>query len=93
MRSTMHLLLPLTLLASLSTVSGCAGRDGGVQTFPPPADLIVEAKPAAGAEIVTDAQAAARYDAAVEAWGERGWAAVARVCRWAERRGMEINCP
>lgn len=60
--------------------------------FPPPVDLIVEAKPVAGPEIVTDDHAAAAYSAAIEAWGERGWAAVGRLCRWAARNGMKVEC-
>ena len=61
--------------------------------FPPSADLQVEAKPVASAEIVTSAQVAAQYDVAVESWGERGWRSVARICRWARGHGMAIACP
>jgi hypothetical protein len=44
-------------------------------------------------EVVTSAQAAADYDIAVEAWGMRGWATVARLCRWAKANGMTVDCP
>jgi hypothetical protein len=53
----------------------------------------VEAKPAPTPEIVTSAAAAAEYDASIESWGERGWLTVGRLCRWAERNGMSIDCP
>lgn len=45
------------------------------------------------AETVTSAQAAAEYDIALESWGERGWAAVARICRWAKGLGADVECP
>lgn len=33
-------------------------------------------------------------NSAFEAWGERGWAAVARLCRWAEANGaVGLECP
>jgi hypothetical protein len=60
--------------------------------FPPSADLKAEAKPLAPPEIVTSAAAAAEHDIALESWGERGWATVARLCRWAKANGMEIEC-
>jgi len=53
----------------------------------------VEAKPVPTAAIVTDPLAQASYDAAVESWGERGWSAVARICRWAAANGATVSCP
>lgn len=48
----------------------------------------------AGPEIVTSAKAAAEYDIAVEKWGEKGWNAVARICRWAVANGKkDLYCP
>jgi len=46
-------------------------------------------------EAITDDQASARYGAAVEAWGERGWAKVASLCRWAVANGaaLPFDCP
>lgn len=45
--------------------------------------------------IVTDAKAAAQYDADVESWGERGWNAIARICRWSVANGAHLpfDCP
>lgn len=64
-----------------------------MRSFPRPADLAVEAKPAPLPEIATSAQAAADYDIALESWGERGWSTVARLCRWARDNGMAVDCP
>lgn len=77
------MLLPLLLVAS-----GCQTPAAALQTYPPAEDLRVERKPAPPDEIVTSAQAAARYNIAVETWGERGWATVGRVCLWAKVRGF-----
>ena len=33
------------------------------------------------------------HDIAVETWGERGWAAIARICRWANAHGGNFDCP
>lgn len=61
--------------------------------YPTSVDLKVEPKPVPGPEIVTSAQAAAEYDVEVEAWGERGWRQIARLCRYFKGHGMEIQCP
>lgn len=63
------------------------------QSFPSSADLAPEPKPLPGLDILTSEKAAADYDAAVEAWGTRGWQAVARICRWAKDNGAQgLNC-
>lgn len=56
---------------------------------------MIEAKPLAPVEIVTSAQAAAQYDIAIEAWGERVSRAGARICRWALANGATLSfaCP
>ena len=62
--------------------------------FPPSADLRVEAKPRLDPAALHSEAALDDHDSSVEAWGERGWAAVARLCRWAERNGMDgLSCP
>lgn len=93
MRSAKRPLARLALLLSLSVVSGCGDKARVQPIFPPPVDLTVEAKPVAGPDIVTDDHAAAAYSAVIEAWGERGWAAVGRLCRLAARNGMKVACP
>jgi hypothetical protein len=50
--------------------------------------LGAEPKPIPSIDILTSAQAAARYNIEVESWGQRGWDAVKAVCIWAKTRGM-----
>ena len=83
----------LMLFACASVASACAPQVEIRPLFPPSADLAVEPKPVPPPEIVTSAQAAAEYDIAVEVWGERGWRAVARICRWAREKGAGGECP
>lgn len=61
---------------------------------PPSADLAVEAKPIMPAEGVRSEAAGIAHDMPVEGWGERRWAAVARLCHWAADNGMKgLDCP
>lgn len=84
----------LLIAASLSLVSACATREHVRPIFPPSADLQVEAKPRLDPAALDSEAALDAHDIALEAWGERGWAAVARVCRWAERNGAKgLDCP
>lgn len=86
--------LCLILFASGLAVSACDHQERIQPLFPPRVDLAVEPKPVPPPEIVTSAQAAAEYDIAVEVWGERGWQAVARICRWAVANGAQgLDCP
>jgi len=84
------LLLPLALLAA----SGCGERVRSTPIFPPSADVaaLQEAKPVPTDDIVTDARAEARYNAAVESWGDRVSAAGVRVCRWFNANGAKFDC-
>ena len=72
----------LILSALLSGAVACAPAVRIQPIFPPAIDLQVEPKPVPPADIVTSAQAAAQYDIALEAHGDRGWLQVARLCRW-----------
>lgn len=56
-------------------------------SYPPANQVRVEPKPLPTDGIVTDPAAYALYQSAIEAWGERGWSAVGRICRDAVRRG------
>lgn len=60
--------------------------------FPPSADLRVEAKPVLDPSAITSEAALDAHDIALEAWGERGWQAVARLCRWAKASGASMPC-
>lgn len=97
MRSLKHLIALLTLSVSSLAASACAGKERLQPIFPSSADLkaVTEQKPVATPEIVTSAQAAAEYDIAVEAWGERVSRAGGRICRWAVNNGMKLpwECP
>jgi hypothetical protein len=43
---------------------------------------------------ITDDAVAAKYSSDLEAWGDRGWATVARLCRWAQANAMSHPiCP
>jgi len=71
-----------------------------VRFLPPPvADIQVEPEPLFPVEAVTAATDREREVAEQawrvehEAWGRRGWASVARLCRWAARNGMKVDCP
>ena len=94
MRSLRCLMLAPLIAASLSLVSGCATREHVRPIFPPSADLVVEAKPRLDPAAIDSEAALDAHDVALEAWGERGWATVARLCRWAGRNGAKgLSCP
>lgn len=94
MRYAISPIRSLMLCACALAASACgAERVVSVPIFPPSADLLAEAKPVPGPEIVTSAQASAEYDIAVEGWGERGWLTVARLCRFFKGHGMAVECP
>lgn len=95
MRSSRPLTLHLMLCACALAVSGCAARERLTPIFPPSADVrtLTAPKPVPPADIVTSAQAAARYDIEVETWGDTLSAAGGRVCRWLKSNGMTVECP
>ena len=95
MSSPKRLIACLMLLGLPLAVSACAAPTAVIRPlFPPSADLQVEPKPVPPADIVTSAQAAAQYDIALEAHGDRVWLQVARLCRWFREQGMPgIVCP
>jgi len=62
-------------------------------TYPPYADLQVEPKPVPPVDIVTSERADALYSVELEAWAERGWLQVGRLCRWAKGHGADVACP
>lgn len=84
---TRTILAALALPAMLLTVSGCGRQAGTFQGFPPVEDVRTEPKPVPGPEVFESEQAARTFESAIEAWGERGWSAVARICRDAVRKG------
>ena len=86
-RAALSALLPALLLASACAASG-ARR-------PPVADIraVTEAKPLPTDAIASDPVAEARYNAAVESWGDRIRAAGMRLCRFFAETGSDVICP
>lgn len=84
--------LALLTAAALWLAPGCATRERIRPLFPPAADLKVEAKPRLDPSALDSEAALDAHDIALEAWGEAGWAAVARICRWAKANGMAVAC-
>ena len=77
----------------LLTLPGCATRERDRPIFPPSADLAILPKPVLSPDAVSSEAALDAHDIALEKWGDEGWAAVARICRWAQRNGMEgVTC-
>lgn len=78
-------------LVALSFLIGCKST----QDFPPRAELqaVTETKPIPPASILTDTTASDRYNAQLEAWGERVQAAGVRLCRYFKSKGMQVACP
>ena len=63
--------------------------------FPPAEDLRIKGKPVPPDDVLTSRVAGEKHDNAVEAWGEEGWAAVGRACRFWRDQGMPLpfECP
>lgn len=62
--------------------------------YPPAADLVVEPKPQLDPAALDSEAALDAHDIAIEMWGERGWAAVGRLCRWLVQMGAQGGgCP
>lgn len=57
--------------------------------YPPAADLVVEPKPQLDPAALDSEAALDAHDIALEVWGERGWAAVSRLCRYFKEVGMD----
>lgn len=80
-------ILALLALASLSLVSACATSGSPSLIFPPNADVKVQPKPQLSPDAVDSEAALIAHDIALETWGEEGWAAVGRICRWGVANG------
>lgn len=94
MLSLRYLMPCLALAVLLSLVSGCASKAPMTRIYPPAADLVVEAKPQLDPAALDSEAWLDAHDIALEMWGERGWATVGRICRWADQMGAkDLNCP
>ena len=94
MRSTIRnlataLILPFALLAS-----SCGGTARIQPAFPSAADVEAgqEAKPRPSPAIVTDPDARADHNAAIESWGDRLSDAWVRACRSMNDQGGNFAC-
>lgn len=78
-----------SLVLCLMPLTACGSNkpEPTFASFPPAEDTKVEAKPLPTPLVFESEQAARQYDSDLEAWGERGWSAVARICRDAVRKG------
>jgi hypothetical protein len=81
------------IIAIVLLCAACGERP--VVGNPPVADVeaVVEKKPAPTESILTDPAASARYNAAIEAWGDRVSAAGGRLCRYFANLSMAVDCP
>ena len=94
MRSTPFLMLCPLIAALPLLASGCGGKEPLTHTFPSAADLAVEPKPRLDPAAIESEAALDRYEIELELWGERGWAVVARLCRFHAAMGMPgLDCP
>lgn len=94
MRSLRCLMLPLALASAVLLASGCATKAPVQRIYPPTVDLTVEAKPQVSTAALESEQAFIAHVIALEMWGERGWQAVGRICRWADQMGAkDLSCP
>lgn len=85
-------LIAVLMIVSLGAAVASCAMPGAA--FPPATDLKVQAKPVPPDDVVTSRIAGEQYDNAVEAWGEAGWAQVARLCRFFDAMGMRrLDCP
>jgi hypothetical protein len=82
----------LLIAAALWLAPGCATKERTRPLFPPAADLKVEPKPRLDPSALDSEAALDAHDIALETWGDAGWAAVARICRWAKANGMTVSC-
>lgn len=87
-----RLMVLLTSAICAVAVASCETPGG---TFPSAEDLRVEAKPVPPDEVLISREAGEKHDNAVEAWGERGWLQVGRLCRFFDDQGMSLpfGCP
>lgn len=92
MRSGM--LRVLTMCALSVAVSSCGSRVETHLQFPPVADLKVDDEPAYPETALQPGEAGQQDEDAwrdeVLAWGRKGWAQNARVCRWAVDLGLKV---
>lgn len=81
------------LLCVAAALSGCAEKQ--VELAPPAVEdlrAVIEPKPKPPISILTDPAASDRYNAEVEAWGDRLRAGGMRLCQLFEAQGVAAHC-
>ncbi len=86
---------PVLSVCGIGCLALCLTACATTGAYPPAADIaaVTEAKPQPTADILTDPAANDRYNSAIEARGDRLYAAGARLCRFFARTGMRVDCP
>jgi hypothetical protein len=93
MRSTLSRMRFPLIAVALATVSACNGTASTQAVFPSASDLTVKPRPVADPAGLTSEAALDRYETDLFLWGEEGWLAVGRLCRFHQTLGMKIRCP
>lgn len=94
MRPLRFLTPALLISVSLAGASACGNKDYAQPIYPSAADLEDEPKPTLDPAALESDAAMTAWDDAVEAWGERGWQQIGRLCRYFEERGQpDLSCP
>jgi predicted small lipoprotein YifL len=76
------------------TLAACGPRPPVGYPLAKDVQAMVERKPAPTEDILTDPNASARYNASIEAWGDRISSAAGIVCRNLVSQGMTgVDCP
>lgn len=81
------------LLCGAAALGGCAEKK--VVLAPPAVEdlrAVIEPKPKPPISILTDPAASERYNAEVEAWGDRLRAGGMRLCQFFEAQGVAADC-
>ena len=83
----------IAVLCGAAALGACAEKRV-VHAPPAVADLraVIEPKPKPPISILTDPAASDRYNAEVEAWGERLRAGGMRLCQFFEAQGVAADC-
>jgi hypothetical protein len=94
MRSPNFPMRSLLIVALLGTASACSATGSTQAVYPSAADLQVKLRPVASVEGLTSEAALDQYETDLEIWGEEGWLAVGRLCRFFDTMGMkDLDCP
>lgn len=95
--NSMKMVIPMILMCGL-LVGGCSTTVRNQAIFPPSADVVGEnsvtaSKPRPSDDIVTDEDARAAHNVALEVWGETVRKAGVRLCKWHNDNGASFDCP